>query len=603
MPADRWARIQAAVITPEVEDAMRKQAIGERLTEEERKILAEADYYIDKSIRGWETGDPNDVFAQPTATPVPTGTPEPVGTPQPGDPNFPTGVPDLSPPPEPGDTVYGPPLPQARSINGPYQSDDILTVEDMFGNQLIMTPDQFYNEDPSYRGTVIAVEPAGTRDTTIPRPAPPPEAAPVPTPTTPASPPGTPPAVASAPPAPVAAPPSRPAAPPTHPAAPPTAARPPGAPPIKEPPSRNAPGNARPAPAPVVPDIGPPTPPPPPPPFEQDTGGALLPSGRFPRAIEQAGGRPTQRVAERVGREIGEVFRPGEQGGYRGDTGGWRTLAHQSANAWEEQYRADPTSLRPSERQAYEKDPNTLHRTILNADSPFRDYRESWIGATRAGQIVPTSSEFSGDLRPFGAAPPSFGAGTGISDVTDRGGVPRETTPGARTAEARVIPAEEAPVAGNLDLSEFGGVPELGLTDMSEFGGVTESELRTPSSNTLQGAPLPEPDLMTAPEVEQVVPYADQPVDETGEPIPEEESAAVVIMATPDLSLPEAPEEAPPEQTYEPEQQAEEEVSYSYEDDDDDEVAYYEDDDDDEEGDVVAEYDDSGDYVDEGEYY
>lgn len=304
-----------------------------------------------------------------------------------------------------------------------------------------------------------------------------------------------------------------------------------------------------------------------------------------------------------MGREIGEVFRPRDQGGYRGDTGGWRTLAHQSADAWEEQYHSDPNSLRPSERQAYERDPSTLHRTILNADSPFRDYRESWIGATRAGQIVPTSAEFSEELRPFGGAPRSFEPDSGISQVTDRGGVPREMTPqqSGPPGSPRVEPG-----SGISQTTDRGGVPR----EMTPQGsGPPGSSRIEPGSGARPLAEVSnDPGLMTTPEPEQVVPYADETLPPDENVIPDAESPAVVILATPDLSPVE--EEAPPDeqQSYDsypdtgPARIDEEEVSYynNSDDDDDNEDVAYDQGDYGDQGDTVA-YDQE--YSDDGEYY
>ena len=123
MDQARWTRIQAAIITPEVEDALHRQSIGQA-TEEDRKILNEADYYIEKSVRGWQTNDPNDVFAQPPETPTPAATPEPpsptppsptpTGTPtaaELGAPSTPTGVDPTAPTPKPWEYDTSPLLP------------------------------------------------------------------------------------------------------------------------------------------------------------------------------------------------------------------------------------------------------------------------------------------------------------------------------------------------------------------------------------------------------------------------------------------------------------------------------------------------------------
>jgi hypothetical protein len=207
-------------------------------------------------------------------------------------------------------------------------------------------------------------------------------------------------------------------------------------------------------------------------------------------------------VAERAAGEIRDVFRPGDQGGWRGDTGGWRTLAQRAAEAWEEQFKADPNSLRPSEREAYRADPKALYRTILDANSPFADYRESYIGAVRAGQLgVPGGAEFAEELRPYGAAPTGYvPPSAGISQTTDQGGVPRVKTPSGLPGSLSAPPEPGPPVEAGPDLSGDG---------------------------SLVG------DLTTAPEPERVVPLP-------GEEVLPEADAAVIILGTPDLSAPES---------------------------------------------------------------
>ncbi len=46
-----------------------------------------------------------------------------------------------------------------------------------------------------------------------------------------------------------------------------------------------------------------------------------------------------------------------------------------------------------SGREAYERDPRALYRTIMDEDSPFRHYRESYIGAFEEGQDVPLARD------------------------------------------------------------------------------------------------------------------------------------------------------------------------------------------------------------------
>jgi len=91
-----------------------------------------------------------------------------------------------------------------------------------------------------------------------------------------------------------------------------------------------------------------------------------------------------------VVQELGEV----KEKGYQGRNGGWRTAAQRAASAWIRQYETQPENLDPKERRAYEADPSSLQNTILDANSPFRDYREAWIGAWRAGEDVEGAADF-----------------------------------------------------------------------------------------------------------------------------------------------------------------------------------------------------------------
>lgn len=491
MPADRWQWVQGLAHTPEVDAVLDKQDRGDPLTSDERRILNEARAIINSEVRGWERGEPWD--RDEDVTPTPAASP-PAGTPVPGSPEMPPSPAPVGNEPIPAD--IGPPT---GPLYGPNSPDDVLTLEDPFGNTFYMTRDQYDNEDPAYRDslTVQATEPRGSHPT-LARPGIEPAYGPaLPAEPSAAVPPATPAATAAS--APPASPPIAPIKLPPQPAInAPLQDEPPNrrpAPSASSAPSAPAATPKAPAPAPASKPAAPPASIAPPP-FESDASGALLPEGRFTRPIRQAGGRPTQRVAERVGREIGEVFRPGDQGGYRGDTGGWRTLAHEAANAWEEQNRIAPNSLKQSERDAYQRDPASLHRDILKPDSPFRDYRESWIGATRVGQRPPLAGEFTEAARPYGVTPPEgarpaaplpgeprqpdvldatgpgFEPGSGISQTTDRGGVPREITP------------QQSGPPGSPRVE-----PGSGISQTTDRGGVPREY--TPSENTRPGAPLP----------------------------------------------------------------------------------------------------------------
>jgi hypothetical protein len=376
MPPDRWQRIKAAVYAdPLLLEALEAQDLQRPLTPEQREAILEANALINSEVRRWEAGLPFDE-GEPATTATPEATP---------------GVPDLGPP----------------TAAGQERPSDLLTIEDAFGNQFTMTRSQYDAEDPSYRETLTVVNAEGQ--------------------TMPVEPPfrgdasaG---GAADLPPETVTA-----AAPPT-PAVPPPATRPlppdptvPNLAPPREqerPPAIAAsPKPAPPKPAPVVPE--------PKPVDIWDRGGREIRQGSLRGAIERAGGPATSNAASRVTREIGEVV---EKGGYQGDTGGWRTLAQQSAAAWRKQYEEDPNSLHPDERKAYERDQEALEKTILNADSPFRRYRESWIGAYRAGELVPEADPFDEDVRAYGGKSPRRAPEQGrvVPDAVPRGG--RTSTP------------------------------------------------------------------------------------------------------------------------------------------------------------------------------
>jgi hypothetical protein len=529
---ERWIQIKELVYSPAVEAAIAKQARGERLDEEERRELNAANAVMASEVRRAERKEPMYPDLVPGTPPAAdaTATPGPLeeitnaaasATVVPGTPTL-EATPDLGPP---------------AAGAGPYAPGVPLEVIDQSGKRMTMTPEEFYGIPEWLRNTmtVVGPDPATAAQTASPSSAaldpvyggesgsvlgtppglpPPAEAVPPPTPEqAPIVPPLTPAQLAAASPgsedallgqakkdaaaraaaAPKAPPPRREPLTPSYPGE--GSGGRPGAPTTKPAPSVKPP-----------PDLSPPKPaeppPPPRPPFADDPEGATLAPSRFTRAIARAGGKPTQKVAERAAGEIRDVFRPGDQGGWRGDTGGWRTLAQRAAEAWEEQFKADPNSLRPSEREAYRADPKALYRTILDANSPFADYRESYIGAVRAGQLgVPGGAEFAEELRPYGAAPTGYvPPSAGISQTTDQGGVPRVKTPSGLPGSLSAPPEPGPPVEAGPDLSGDG---------------------------SLVG------DLTTAPEPERVVPLP-------GEEVLPEADAAVIILGTPDLSIPES---------------------------------------------------------------
>ena len=52
----------------------------------------------------------------------------------------------------------------------------------------------------------------------------------------------------------------------------------------------------------------------------------------------------------------------------------------------------------PDERRTYEENRDALFGTIVQVDSPFRHYRESYIGALRSGSDVPLARELDAEL-------------------------------------------------------------------------------------------------------------------------------------------------------------------------------------------------------------
>jgi hypothetical protein len=96
MPVTRWAAITAALLTPEVEDALAAQdearERGETLDVDSRRILTETATAIDNEIGRWERGeplDPADPEAEaPAPPPVDLGPPDTSATPlEPGNPD------------------------------------------------------------------------------------------------------------------------------------------------------------------------------------------------------------------------------------------------------------------------------------------------------------------------------------------------------------------------------------------------------------------------------------------------------------------------------------------------------------------------------------
>jgi hypothetical protein len=446
MPPSRWARIIAAVYDPDVSAALDKQARGESLTQDERNALTDANLIIQNEIDRWQRGEPYDPEEEtPPAAEAPPA------------------VPDL-----------GPPAPTGPLERG----TDLLTVKDEYGGEQEMTRAQYDNLDPETRAGLVVTNAVGGPSPVEPRfqgdaSNPPP----IPTytgsgglssgdidemyPVRPA--------------APAAA-----AATPTKPPLPPDPKTPNLAPPREQ--ERPA------APKPTAPAK--PAEPPKPEPI-WDEGGRTIRQGPLRGAIERAGGKATDKAAARVTREIGDVV---QKKGWQGHTGGWRTLAQEAAAAWRKQYETAPNTLHPAERAAFEKDQSSLEKTILDADSPFRFYRESWIGAYRNGEIVPDAESFDEDVRAYGGSPPArsrpataVGEPASGAPVTARGKPavqddsawetwdPMADTPPAAGDNAnldpvdRVVPEPEVPDIGppeeaapmsSVDRGEFETLPE-----------------------------------------------------------------------------------------------------------------------------------------------
>jgi hypothetical protein len=435
MPVTRWAAITAALLTPEVEDALAAQdearERGETLDVDSRRILTETATAIDNEIGRWERGeplDPADPEAEaPAPPPVDLGPPDTSATPlEPGNPD------DTSNPEDPLSTAG-------------------------IGQRAAAAPPLPRTLDPRDRQSNVPLAPSTTRATpppTAPRPA--------------SSLPSTLPDLGPPPPLP-----------------PPTIPRPPAAPRPSTTPTPPRPTTPPPAARPSTPPTAPTPPPPvsiaPPPrtPFEADPEGALIGEGPLRGSIEAAGGRPTESNARRAANEVQQV----REGGWQGNTTGWQALAQRAAAAWEQQYKEAPGSVQAKERQAYEKDPDSLKRTILDINSPFADYREAWIGAFKEGQDVPGARDFDQSLQgtgshyqsPFGPLtedsfsdePEPLYPDNRITNEIDAGGTPREYTP---SGSAPLPPLEtelessalDEGLEDNLMYREMGDIPPKG---------------------------------------------------------------------------------------------------------------------------------------------
>jgi len=157
-------------------------------------------------------------------------------------------------------------------------------------------------------------------------------------------------------------------------------------------------------------------------------------------AIERAGGRPTERVAGRVAREITETIPEG----YRGQTGGWKTEAAAAAQAWEYQNKVAPETLKQAERDAYKANPASLYRNLDSLEqSPFRNYLESWIGAYRKGnRDIPMATELDSQLRGYGEYKSPYDRQAG-QDAAAQAEADRQRT----GAEAAAVPPPAPPPA------------------------------------------------------------------------------------------------------------------------------------------------------------
>lgn len=388
MPPTRWAAIIGVAITEEAEAALDKQANGEPLTDAERQILVEANTIINGEIDRWSRGepfDPDEEAPAPTETPGPTDLgPPTVTTPLPGEsPGFDPVTGEVT-----GAAPSSPSTSTATTLP-PNRPDQIAAGASI--DAAILPPGR---PDQIQAGAAID-------DAILPPQAPPRPARPPSTPGGVGVQPTLPPPISIGPPAAAPAPPSsRPAAPSASTPRPAPAA--PAPPPVARP---KPPPAFRPAP---VADPPPMSIAPPRDPFDNAEGDSIG-QGPLRGAIERAGGRATAPVASRVAAESEQI----REQGWSGHTTGWQALAQAAAAAWERQYRENPTELQPAERRAYEEDPESLRREILEPTSPFRDYREAWIGAFRKGEEVPGGRELAQELAtaggsfrsPYGAAP------------------------------------------------------------------------------------------------------------------------------------------------------------------------------------------------------
>lgn len=325
-----------------------------------------------------------------------------------------------------------------------------------------------------------------------PRPVPPPPPPPPPPPVTP----------------PLAAGTTPPPTPPRPPTPLPTPPRPPGTaeamPPSIGPPAAQAPPAPIPAPRPPAPSEAP------------------IRPGLLRTAIEAAGGTSGPTMA----RGIAQGQNPIIAGGFQGMDPTWRVDAQQAASAWLDQFQRSPSTLDPRERDAYQRDPSSLRRTILAPDSPFANYRESWIGAFRQGELVPQGREFDAELRQQGG---------------DAYRSPYHDLPlppaGAARAPEQVGSALGAGVSG-LEPSQI-GPPELDLSGSTAIGsdGITMDLPYSRSAPPTAPAPYEPAPPPARPEAPYEAPYEAPPEAPPYEP-PYQEPA-------PDEA---PPDEAPPEE-------------------------------------------------------
>jgi len=386
MPPTRWAKIINTAYSPDVQAIIDKQERGMPLTLEDRRSLVDADNMIRSEIAAWQNGEPDILEDVPTdaATPVP-GAPPDLGPPD-------TAPLDLGPP-------MGPPVPdnpedrttgmdtggESISPMGPPPQDTSPLVPAGAFQQAPIIPTAGLNEEER-------VPPGSAAIATYTPPAPPP-------PTAAEAPRGGSRDVDTQPGAPVFSTGPGPIRPATPAPSPPRATRPP--PDIGPPTAPRTP-----APAPPPKPAAPPPPPPKPRLFEgANPNDPLIAPSPFRTAIERAGGRATRPIAERTAQQIGDI----QRGGFQGRNEGWTTEEKMAADAWLDQYHRRPESLDPAERRAYERDPGSLLRTISDDNGPFYNYKESWIGAYRNGDIVPKAKEFDAALQGYpGYESPSF---------------------------------------------------------------------------------------------------------------------------------------------------------------------------------------------------